>query len=93
MQILLLALGALLILATPVVAVLPGPVGIFTFAAGLALILRNSRRARRRFARTMRRFPRLRAMSDRALRRPSAKRRRLRAETIPTSVDLEAVHR
>ncbi|KQN71781.1 hypothetical protein ASE90_02290 [Sphingomonas sp. Leaf67] len=93
MQILLLALGALLILATPVVAVLPGPVGIFTFAAGLALILRNSRRARRRFARTMRRFPRLRAMSDRALRRPSAKRRRLRAETVLSSVDLEAVHR
>ncbi len=93
MQILLLALGALLILATPVVAVLPGPVGIFTFAAGLALILRNSRRARRRFARTMLRFPRLRAMSDRALRRPSAKRRRLRAETVLSSVDLEAVHR
>lgn len=93
MQILLLALGALLILATPVVAVLPGPVGIFTFAAGLALILRNSRRARRRFARTMRRFPRMRALSDRALRRPSAKRRRLRADLLASSVDLEAVHR
>lgn len=93
MQILLLALGALLVLATPVVAVLPGPVGIFTFAAGLALILRNSRWARRRFARTMRRFPRLRAMSDRALRRPSARRRRLRAGIAVSSVDLETVPR
>ncbi len=78
MQILLLVLGAMLILATPVVAVLPGPAGIFTFAAGLALILRNSRWARKRFARTMRRFPRLSALADRALRRPSERRRRLR---------------
>jgi hypothetical protein len=93
MQILLLVLGAMLILATPVVAVLPGPAGIFTFAAGLALILRNSRRARRRFARTMRRYPRARALSDRALRRPSAKRRRLRDGIGASSVDLGTVHR
>jgi hypothetical protein len=78
MQILLLIVGAMLIVATPVVAVLPGPAGIFTFAAGLALILRNSAWARRRFARAMRRYPRIGSVADRALRRASAKRRRLR---------------
>ncbi len=78
MQIVLVILGALLIVATPLVAVLPGPAGIFTFAAGLALVLRNSRRARRRFARTMRRHPRIGKLADRALRRASAKRRRMR---------------
>ena len=79
MQIALVTVGVLLILVTPLVAVLPGPAGIFTFAAGLALILRNSRWARYRFARLMRGHPRIRALSDRALRRASAKRRRMRA--------------
>ncbi len=82
MRALLLIVGMLLILMTPLVALLPGPAGIFTFAAGTALILRNSRRARVRFARAMRRHPRVRALSDRALRRPSAKRRRLRADGL-----------
>jgi hypothetical protein len=82
MRTLLLIVGMLLILVTPLVAVLPGPAGMFTFAAGMALILRNSRRARVRFARAMRRHPRVRALSDRALRRPSAKRRRMRADGL-----------
>ncbi|KZE08498.1 MULTISPECIES: hypothetical protein [Sphingomonas] len=81
MQIALVTLGVLLVLVTPLVAVLPGPAGIFTFAAGTALILRNSRWARHRFARRLRRHPRLRALTDRALRRASAKRRRMRAGT------------
>ncbi len=79
MRIPLVIVGVVLILVTPLVAVLPGPVGIFSFAAGTALILRNSRWARHRFARLLRRHPRLRALSDRALRRASAKRRRMRA--------------
>ncbi|MEH3038757.1 MAG: hypothetical protein PGN21_01605 [Sphingomonas paucimobilis] len=79
MQIALVILGVLLVLVTPLVAVLPGPAGIFTFAAGTALILRNSRWARHRFARRLRRYPRLRALTDRALRRASARRRRMRA--------------
>ncbi len=78
MQILLLILGSMLILATPLVALLPGPGGMFTFAAGLALILRNSPWARRKFARVMRRYPRTSALIDRVLRRRSAKRRRAR---------------
>ncbi|MFD1035010.1 hypothetical protein ACFQ15_10145 [Sphingomonas hankookensis] len=87
MRALQLIVGVVLILVTPLVAVLPGPVGIFAFAAGTALILRNSRWARYRFARAMRRHPRIRALSDRALRRPSAKRRRLRADAVRSDVD------
>jgi len=79
MRVLWLMLGAMLIVVTPVVALLPGPGGIFTFAAGLALVLKHSRRARQRFARATRRYPRVGGLADRALRRPSAKRRRLRA--------------
>ena len=38
--------GGLLIVGAGVVAPLPGPGGIFLFAGGMVLILRNSRRAR-----------------------------------------------
>ena len=70
--------GGVLILITPVVALLPAPVGVFTFAGGLALILPNSLWARRQFARGKRRFPRLGGWADRSLRRASARRRRER---------------
>jgi hypothetical protein len=70
-----LALGTLLILLAAVVGPLPGPGGIFLFAGGLVLILRNSAWARRRFARAKRRWPRLGHLIDRTMRRPSALRR------------------
>ena len=38
-----LVLGVLLILGAPILAPLPGPAGIFLFAGGMVLILRNSR--------------------------------------------------
>ena len=75
MRIAQLALGSLLILLTPVVIPLPGPAGIFLFAGGLILILRNSRLARRRFARAKRRWPRIGHFIDRAMRRRSTLRR------------------
>lgn len=81
-----LSLGALLILVTPVVALLPGPVGIFTFAGGAGLVLQNSRWAKYQFARGKRRFPRTGRLADRALRRASARRRRAR-EQAATAVD------
>ncbi|SOB79195.1 hypothetical protein SAMN06297144_0424 [Sphingomonas guangdongensis] len=70
--------GVVLILLTPVVALLPGPFGIFSFAAGLGLVLQNSLWAKRQFARGKRRYPRAGALADRGLRRPSARRRRER---------------
>ena len=75
-----LAAGALLIVGAGVVAPLPGPGGIFLFAGGMVLILRNSRRARRRWARLKRRWPRTGSLVDRAMRRPSAIRRAARAK-------------
>ena len=72
---LLLGLGVVLIVLAGVVAPIPGPGGIFFFAGGLVLILRNSRWARFRFARAKRRWPRIGGLIDRALRRPSARRR------------------
>jgi hypothetical protein len=70
-----LTLGSLLILLTPLVIPLPGPAGIFLFAGGLILILRNSRLARWHFVRAKRRWPRLGRIVDRAMRRPSTLRR------------------
>ncbi|MHA6723593.1 hypothetical protein [Sphingomonas sp. RS2018] len=73
-----LAFGVLLMAITPVVALLPGPAGVFSFAGGLGLVLQNSLWARRRFAQAKRRYPRAGNLADRGLRRPSARRRRER---------------
>jgi hypothetical protein len=92
-RIALLALGGLLVAAAPVVGVLPGPGGIFLFAGGLALLLRNSGRVRRWYARAMRRWPRAGALADRAMRRPSARRRRERTAQDRTAQDRTAQDR
>ncbi|WEJ99877.1 MAG: hypothetical protein P0Y59_23775 [Candidatus Sphingomonas phytovorans] len=71
-------LGVLLLIATPLVGILPGPGGIFVFAGGLALMLQNSRWAKRQFVHGKRRWPRLGRYADMGLRRASARRRRER---------------
>ncbi|TPG21631.1 hypothetical protein EAH79_15135 [Sphingomonas koreensis] len=76
------ALGVILLVLTPVVGPIPGPGGILFLAGGLTLVLQNSRWAKRVFARTKRRWPRLGALADRGLRRRSAKRRRERAQGV-----------
>lgn len=73
-----LVLGGVLIVAAPVASPLPGPAGILLFAGGLTLVLRNSRSAQVRWARLKRRWPRAGGLVDRAMRRPSARRRRAR---------------
>lgn len=70
--------GGVLIAGAAVVGPLPGPGGIFLFAGGMILILRNSHWARVRWARLKRRWPRTGALVDRAMRRPSAIRRAAR---------------
>jgi hypothetical protein len=70
--------GFALIAVSPVVGILPGPGGIFVFAGGLVLVLRNANWAQRVFARMKRRWPRFGHYADMALRRSSARRRRLR---------------
>lgn len=65
-----LALGVLLMLVAPIVGIpTPGPLGIFIFGFGFALVLRNSRWARRRYLRHTRRYPRVRRVVDFGLRR------------------------
>ena len=73
-----LVIGVLLIIGAGVIGPLPGPGGIFLFAGGLILILRNSRWARLKFARAKRRWPRIGHLLDRTMRRPSALRRHAR---------------
>jgi hypothetical protein len=83
-RLVLLAAGGALIVVSPLVGIIPGPGGIFVFAAGLVLVLRASPRARRAWVGLARRWPRVGALADRAMRRPSALRRhaRARAEAV-----------
>jgi hypothetical protein len=74
------SLGAMLVILTPFVAILPGPGGVFVFAAGLALMLKNSLWAKKRYVAFKRRWPRYGAWSDWGLRRESARRRHERAK-------------
>ncbi len=77
-----LALGLLLLILAPIVGALPGPGGVFVFAAGLTLLLRNSAWVRRRYVRFKRRWPRHGAWADWGLRRKSAKRRAQREKAV-----------
>ena len=73
--------GVLLMLAAPIIAIpTPPPTGIILFALGLALVLRNSRWARRRYVRYTRRHPRVQRAMNFGLRRKS-KRKPAAAET------------
>ena len=74
--------GAVLVIVTPLVALLPGPGGVFTFAGGLALMLRNSAWAKRVFTRFKRKWPRVGGWADWGLCRASAERRRKRDRAI-----------
>ena len=70
-----LGMGLLLLLAAPIVGVLPGPGGLVLFAAGFALLLQNSQWVRRRYVRYKRWHPKAGRWADWGLRRPSARRR------------------
>ncbi len=64
--------GLLLMLVGPVVGAtipVPLPVGLILFGAGLALVLRNSGWARRRYVRWKRRYPRAGKITEFGLQR------------------------
>ena len=63
------ALGWLLIVVSPIIGVIPGPGGIFVFAAGVAMLIRNSCWAKRRYVRMKRRWPKLGHHTDKMMRR------------------------
>lgn len=68
-------LGIILLILAPIVGALPGPGGIFVAAIGLALVLKTSMWARRRYVKFKRWQPKVGHVTDLALRRPSARRR------------------
>jgi len=70
--------GVVIVILSPVVGAIPGPGGVFVFAAGLAMILQNSQRAKRMFVDVKRRWPKVGHYADMGLRRKSAARRRAR---------------
>ena len=69
------ALGILLIIGGFVLAPLPGPGGIFLIAPGLALVLKTSMWAKRRYVKLKRWQPKAGRWMDWGLRRRSAMRR------------------
>lgn len=69
------AAGVLLIILGIILAPIPGPGGIFLIAPGLALILKTSMWAKRRYVRVKRWQPKAGRWMDWALRRRSARRR------------------
>jgi len=69
------AIGLLLIVVSPLAGAIPGPGGVFVFAAGLALALKNSEWAKRQYVRFKRRQPKAGRWADWGLRRPSYRRR------------------
>jgi hypothetical protein len=73
-------LGVLIMIIAPIIGLLPGPGGIVVFAFGLALALRSSLWAKRRYVDLKRWQPRIGGWADWGLRRPSAKRRKERSK-------------
>jgi hypothetical protein len=68
-------IGILLLALSPLVGVLPGPGGILVAGLGLALVLKTSMWAKRRYVHFKRWQPRVGRWTDWALRRRSARRR------------------
>lgn len=72
--------GLVLVILSPVVGILPGPGGIFVFAAGFALMLRGSTWVKKMYARFKKRHPKKGDWVDFGLRRVSYRRRLARAK-------------
>ena len=68
-------IGVLLLIVSPLVGAIPGPGGIIVAGIGLAMVLKTSMWAKRRYVMFKRWKPRAGRWTDLALRRRSAKRR------------------
>jgi hypothetical protein len=67
--------GVILMILSPLAGIIPGPGGIFVFAIGLAMVLKTSMWAKRRYVHFKRWQPKVGRWADWGLRRQSAKRR------------------
>ena len=67
--------GVILMLLSPLAGAVPGPGGILVFALGLAMVLKTSMWAKRRYVRFKQKQPKAGRWMDWGLRRRSAKRR------------------
>ncbi len=83
--------GIVLIIVSPLVGAIPGPGGVFVFAAGLALILQNSEWAKRLYVRFKRKHPNKGRWADWGLRRLSARRREARMKQAQAEGENAAV--
>ena len=86
----LMGFGVLLMILAPVAGLLPGPGGIFLFGGGLALALKYSDWAKRKYVAFKRAHPRKGEWADWGLRRPSAQRRRARDKQAALAEAAEA---
>ena len=69
------AIGLALLVVSPLVGAIPGPGGIIVAGIGLALVLKTSMWAKRRYVKFKRWQPKAGRWTDLALQRRSAKRR------------------
>jgi len=69
------AVGVVLLIVSPLVGAIPGPGGVIVAGIGLALILKTSMWAKRRYVKFKRWKPKAGRWADWALRRRSAARR------------------
>lgn len=67
--------GVILLILAPIVGALPGPGGIIIAGVGLAMVLKTSHWARRRYVKFKKWQPKAGRWTDWALRRRSARRR------------------
>jgi hypothetical protein len=81
------AIGLLLLVVSPLVGAIPGPGGVLVAGLGLALVLKTSMWAKRRYVKFKRWQPKAGRWTDWALRRPSAKRREALRKADLTSAD------
>ena len=76
--------GMLLLVVSPLVGAIPGPGGVVVAGVGLALVLKTSMWAKRRYVKFKRWQPKAGRWTDWALRRGSARRRKELAKTEQT---------
>jgi hypothetical protein len=82
-----LVVGVILMILSPLAGVIPGPGGILVFAIGLAMVLKTSMWAKRRYVHFKRWQPKAGRWTDWGLRRGSAKRREaIRKERSETGI-------